>query len=199
MKAIACFLIVGYLVCSVHADVLVFEGGAGESKTFGDSFEDVTNTWVSAVYEPMGLVVEAKTTNSVHRLNANSGYFGIDSDLADNVSDRFEVGEVMVLRFNKDIVITDLDFNKFDEGDFFTIEAGKDALSISFNTLKSTWYDTINLEPDLRISAGTEVRMYASSGSVGLDSITVIPEPTTLSLIGLFGVGSLAIRRLRRR
>jgi len=106
-----------------------------------------------------------------------------------------------VLSFDSPIRIDLLDFNRFDSGDEFTLViAGQAAEVIGYNDLDNQSSDYIGFNSGITVPAETEVQFYASSGTIGLDSmnVTVIPEPAAMSFISLGGLGLLIARRFRR-
>lgn len=162
--------------------------------------EGVSDSWATnQVYEFAGLELRAKTADASQTLNANNGYFGINSTLSGEREDAFDVGEAMSLAFDQDVRITRIDFNLFDAGETFEIRVGgDDPLLIGFGDLSNQASDYLDFSEGLFIAKDTEVAFSATAGSIGLDSIdvAVIPEPAVAGLIVAAGMGMLATRRM---
>ncbi len=181
-----------------NAGTIIFEGSSSAITT-GELFEDVSNAWTTnQVAEFQGLEIRARTDDANHLLNANLGEFGINSDLAEDNTEAFDVGEIMVLSFDKPVRIDLLDFNRFDSNDAFSVEvAGQNDVAIGYDDLDNKSSDFIAFSPGIAIAADTEVRFYASAGTIGLDSmdVTVIPEPAVIGFVSLAGIGALLAKR----
>ena len=181
-----------------NAGTIVFEGSSSTTTT-GELFENVSNAWATnQVVEFQGLELRARTDDPSHTLNANNGYFGINSDLVGERADAFDAGEKMVLSFDSPVRIDLLDFNLFDSGEEFTVTVGgQNAAIIAYDDLDNKSSDYIGFDPGIIVSANTEIRFFASSGTIGLDAmgVTVIPEPAVLSFVGLVGVAALITKR----
>lgn len=181
------------------SDTIVFEGSTAGITT-GELLEGVADTWATnQVYEFAGLELRAKTGDASQALNANNGYFGINSTLSGEREDAFDVGEAMFLAFDQDVRITRIDFNLFDAGETFEIRVGgDDPLLIGFGDLGNQASDYLDFSEGLFIAKDTQVAFSATAGSIGLDSIdvAVIPEPAVAGFIVVAGMGIFATRRL---
>lgn len=181
---------------------MVLEGD-GESQTTGEQFEGVADQWVThPVLEITGLQMSARTTNSTHKLNANSGEFGIDSSIKDEVPGFFDVGEVMVFYFDKEVEISLLDMNSLGDSDRFVIQIGTDEpIEITYGNLSNKTSGYYTFSTPQRVVKETEIRLYSSNGSIGMDGIglQVVPEPMAATLISLTGISLLVVRRFSGR
>ncbi len=179
------------------ADMLVLEGGTGT--TTGELFEDVSNQWATNhVVEIAELEIRARTDDPNHALNANSGYFGINSNLAGEDYRAFDVGETMFVSFDRDIQINFLDLNLFADGEVFGMKVGdSDPIVIAHRDLSNGTSDLYTFSTPLTVPSDTVVEFYSVSGSMGFDGIDleVIPEPAVSGLIALSGIGVLIVRR----
>jgi len=187
-----------FLPLAGNAGTILFEGSS-TSTTTGELFENVSNAWeTNQVVEFQGLELRARTDDPSQTLNANNGYFGVNSDLTEERADAFDVGEAMVLCFDNPVRIDLLDFNLFDVGEEFTVAVGgQNAVTIAYDDLDNKSSDYIGFDPGIIVSADTEVRFFASSGTIGLDAmdVTVIPEPAAIGFVSLVGIGALVIKR----
>ncbi|MBN2683849.1 MAG: hypothetical protein JXR40_01085 [Pontiellaceae bacterium] len=189
-------------ISSSFADYMMLEGdGNDERMTTGEQFEGVADEWAThPVLEINDLLMSARTTNATHKLNANNGEFGINSDIVGENSEAFDVGEVMKLYFNRDVELNVLDFNRFDSGDCFVLYIeGSSPLEIEYGDLSNGTSDTYTFAEPLHIAADTTISFYvrSDSGSVGMDGIDLqaIPEPMAAGLISITGIGLLLVRR----
>ncbi|VGO18249.1 hypothetical protein [Pontiella sulfatireligans] len=194
--SIALFSTVG----SIYGEMIVFEGVDASTVTTGDLLEGVSNVWITnTVQEFSGLEMRARSGSGTQSLNANNDYFGINSDIAGEDSRAFDVGETMFLSFDQSVRIDRIDFNLFDSGETFTVKiSGMDAVAIRWDDLSQQNQDYIDFAEGLEVAANVKIEFYASSGSIGIDSMNVemIPEPAVMSFIGLTGFGLLVGRRL---
>mgnify|MGYP001166564612 FL=1 len=126
------------------------------------------------VAEVVGLKITVRSDNENHELNAVADGFGINdlSDTNTNERIRFNGGEKMVLSFDKDIVITQFDFQFFDDGERFFIEHSNGVMEITWDALSHKSSDYINT--NLVISANSDISLYVTGGDdIGLQSMDV--------------------------
>ena len=199
MMAIGCTLAA---MASARADVMILEGLDAGTVTTGDLIDDVAAAPFSvAVAEISGLQLTAWSGGADQVVNTTSSSLGINTDAVSDDTDAFEAGELLYLSFSKQIRIDQIDFNVFDAGELFSVTVGGGpALDITYDALANKSSDVFDLS--LVVDADTQIALSAGAGSViGLDGmdITVIPEPATVGLIGLGGLGLFMARKKNRR
>ena len=140
------------------------------------------------------------TTAASATFNGTGTVFGINSAGGDD-SQRLDgdLSETIFFSFNEDVVVTQIDFASF----------GADSEILLNGTDLLTSGNVVDLDPGFAISAGDTFSIEAISvdnttgSDVGLQSITVevvtsptgVPEPTSLGLLGVLGLGIVARRR----
>ena len=173
-KTVCLLLVVGFMVSSSFAQMIYFKGVDGATITTGDLLENSAELGLSTnVVEVEGLVITARSGGSNQLLNANNDYFGInDLTTTNDVADAFDVGEKMIISFNKDLQINRFDFNQFSTNESITVSVGGDILEIQDLDLSNRISDY--LDTNLVVYAGTEIEFYTTGSSVvGLDGIDV--------------------------
>lgn len=201
MKSMFVILILVACTFSARATTVLFETGETTQTTTGDSLDGIGTNWTAvSVVEIPGLTVSMATLLDGHTLNANKGDFGVKSGLLDEVDDRFDYGETVLMSFSQDIQITKIDFSDFDTGETFNFVIGSITNSIAWADLDNQSSDYMeNLSWD--VLAGQIIRLEVAGlgDSLSMDAIdiTVVPEPATIALIGLGGLLALVSRRLR--
>ena len=140
------------------------------------------------------------SSSAVPRANSNSGSFGVDasSSLTGDDSDRFDalLSESLIIKFDKDVEFSFINFESFTNGESFSIGGN----TVAFN---STGFSSSEYTPPIALSfaAGTPIEFAATAGSIGLEqiqiNITAVPEPSSFALIGLFSMGTILVRRKR--
>ena len=140
------------------------------------------------------------TTAASATFNGTGTVFGINSAGGDD-SQRLDgdLSETIFFAFNEDVVVTQIDFASF----------GADSEILLNGTDLLTSGNVVDLDPGFAISAGDTFSIEAISvdgttgSDVGLQSITVqvvtsptgVPEPTSLGVLGVLGLGIVARRR----
>ncbi len=200
MKKIYLFLVLAACAFSAGATTVKLETGETTETTTGDYLDGIGTNWTDvSVAEISGLTVSMATLLDGHTLNANKGDFGVKSGLIGEVDDRFDFGETVLMSFDQDILITKVDFSKFDDGEVFNFVIGTGTNSIAWADLSNQSSDYLeNLS--WNVSAGEIIRLDVAgiTDSLSLDAIdlTVVPEPATLALIGIGGLLMLVSRRI---
>ena len=125
-------------------------------------------------------------------LNSLSGGFGIDfpgSGLSDD-SDAFDsaFNESASFSFNQDVEISSVSFVSFTGAEVFNF-GGVSIADAAFSG------NTFTFATPLAIAANTSFVMEATSGTVGIESFVLVPEPST-ALLG--AISMLALLRRRR-
>lgn len=183
---------------SGNAAVILLKN-AGATVTTGDSLDEMTTTpTTNSVVEISGLqiiITDILSTDTGAKLNSLSTSFGVDSDNSGD-SDAFDAtfGEGFTFQFDKDVSISQLDFTTFTTGEAVSF-AG---MSIGDADAPSSVYD---FSTPLRVSANTDITLRATAGIVGIEAITltVVPEPATMSLVGIAGLLAMLARRFKLR
>lgn len=196
-RILVAMMMLACVFCAQAATVVFTTDGTST----GDSLDGIgTNFTAVSVLEIPGLNLSIATATDGHTLNANAGDFGVDSDLAGEVNDRFDFGEAVLMSFDDDIQINKIDFSNFDTGETFNFIIGTTTNSIAWSDLTNQSSDYIDgLSWD--VTAGTLIRMeVAGSGdSISMDAIDIVPEPATVSMFGIGGIISWIIRRSSRK
>ena len=148
---------------------------------------------------------DSATNNAATTLNASGSSFGINSPTPDGGSEnasRFDVdaSEILVLSFNQDVFIENVDLNSItgDEEFNFGPETG-----ILVTDTDNTVFDFTDggASQGLFVAFGDTLSLSAggpAGSSIGLDAIEVsvaVPEPSSIALLGLLGLGVVARRR----
>jgi len=129
------------------------------------------------------------------RLNATSTSFGVNSGASGvDKADRFDsaFSESVTFSFSQSVSISQLDFVGFDVGEQFSF-GGQ---NITFSDLSNGSTDVITFSSPLVFAAGEQITISASSGTIGIEAMTMtaVPEPSTLALFAFSG-GFLFLRR----
>ena len=146
-------------------------------------------------------VIDGNAASDNEDLNATTTSLGINDSLTGDDTDAFDSdrGESATFQFNQDVTIHFIDFANFASGEEFSF-AG---LVIGNDDLTNGTSDTIDLDTEpgfspIAIAANTDFSVFATSGNIGLQAISIsaIPEPSSVALLG--GIGLLGFVRRRR-
>lgn len=157
-------------------------GGAAVSDTM----------FTTNVQEIAGLEISIRSDTPGSVLWANSRSFGVNAATNTDEVARFELGEKVILSFNKDVEITYFDFRNFESGESFHFAvSNQPVFTIHHDAQDSTRSDYIST--NLFIAADTEVGLYVTTtGNVGFEGLDVTVKenvaPVSLSLISSNGV-----------
>ena len=183
-----------------HAEIIRLDN-TGNPGT-GDNLDGMSTTPTTiSVPEISGLemtVTAILGTDTGIDLNSTSKSLGINSD-NDSDTDAFEAAfeQGFTFHFNKDVSISQLDFTTFSSGETISF-AG---ITIVNGDLSNGTTDVYDFSTPLKVDANTDITLQATAGTIGIEAMTlsVIPEPATMSLIGLAGLLTLVSRRIKER
>ena len=132
-------------------------------------------------------------------LNVTASSLGVNAGDAGDNTERFDAlfGESTTWEFDKAVKISQLDFTAFESGDVFVFGG----TTINNVDLSSGTTDIYDFSTPLSIAANTGFTLQATTGSVGIEGITltVVPEPTSFALFALSCIGLLLPRRYGNR
>lgn len=193
MKGIVCVVLMAAGI--VHGQMVVLEGVSGSILTTGDLLDGVDHNGITTnVVEISGLEITARSGSTNQNINTTVDSLGITIFDSGDDTDAFDVGERLIISFNKDIQINRLDFNQFDEGESITVVIGGDETEIPYSELTHKGSDY--LDTNLVVAAYTEIEFYTTGEStVGLDGIDVSvlgsAQGLLLSLVSSNGTSSV--------
>ena len=184
------------VVGAVQAQMIVLEGIDVATVTTGDLLDGADHTGrTNSVVEIAGLEIRARTGGSDQDINVTGASLGITIFGSGDDTDAFEVGEKMILSFNKDIQINRFDFNQFSTDESIMVSIDGIAFEITDSGLSNRSSDY--LDTNLVVSADTEIEFFTTGSSViGLDGldVTVLEASSELmlSLISSNGTASVS-------
>lgn len=168
------------------------------SPGLGDNLDgiEVGDTPITvSVPEIPGLMITVHSLGPDGELNSTSISLGINGD-SDTDTDTFEsdFNQIAIFSFNQAVSVTQLDFTNFESGEVFNFGG----TSISNGDLSNGTTDVYDFNVPLEIAANTQFTLQATTGSIGIEAmtLTVVPEPSSTALLGL---GSLALILRRRK
>lgn len=176
IQALSGLLIMGCL-CSVSAQTIVFRNNGLETSTTGELIDGATNVVRTIdVPEVPGLRLSANSSNERHRINTTVDSLGINdlTTTTNEVTDRFDDGEVMTLSFDKKLTIRKFDFIGINSNSLFVVDiSGMPAVEIAYTNLNNKTSQV--LETNIVVEAGTEIDFYVGNTNsvVGLQAIDV--------------------------
>lgn len=201
MKKLLTVIFLG-IVTNVGADVIyTFSGQSG-------TFNGTTNQVQLLLTD--GQIDFVMTVSSLGgNLKALSGDFGIDG--VSGTNDRLDgINEVITLSFNKamDFISMDLAGVGSDSADGASLQVGS-APAVTLYTgspslaLFNGSQDIYTPASPIRVNVGQSIVLTGSAATSAyeLEKLTVhaVPEPATMSLIGLAGLLTLVSRRIKER
>jgi hypothetical protein len=130
-------------------------------------------------------------------MNRTTSGFGIDAPGSGDTTYLLDFGEALEIYFDQNIQITGLDFRNFSDGESIQILIGSTTNTIGYNDLdhKTSAYIE-NLTWDVQAFETVRFAVVGETDAIAIDSVTVIPEPATLSMVGLTGLLLLVVRRM---
>jgi hypothetical protein len=199
MKAAIIAVIFGVMEMGVVAQTIILEGIDGSTLTTGDLIDEADEIGLTTnVVEIPDLQITARSGAANQDVNSLTQSLGIDSDGGVDDSDAFEDGEQMFLSFNKDLAITQFDFNGVESGEVFRIEVDGAVLDIAYDDLANKSTDIFNT--NLLVTAGQDIGFSVANTNsiIGLDGLTVnviagadVPGLNILSSNGMIYVSAL--------
>lgn len=131
------------------------------------------------------------------------GSSGLGVNSADNPQgvsseyQNFDPNEAWIFSFDQDVYLSEINLASMGTGTYMTMSIGGTVFMTFDETAASDIWDL----GDTLVTAGTEVMIQntslttATDPNARIDSLTVIPEPATLGLLGACAVGAFAVRR----
>ncbi len=196
------------LLFVLSAQATLIEFGTDGIST-GDNLDNVAVSGTEvAVAEISGLNLTATfgaAGGAVDYLNAVADRLGINSDLANQGTSYCDTGEWLAMSFDKEVNVTLFKFINFTEGDSVKITWNATVLTLVDTDLDASNEYTVDWDVNptdtIRFDAMGKNEPTSTSGGFGLEKMdmTVIPEPASVSLIGIGGLLALVIRRFQRK
>lgn len=160
------------ITINAMATTVNFKNIEGSTGSFIDGVLNVPIT--TNVAEVMGLKITVRSGDVNHELNAVADGFGINDLLDTNINERirFNEEEKLILSFDKDIIITQFDFQFFDYGEHFYIEHSTGVLDITWDDLSHKNSDYIHT--NLVVSAHSDIGFFVTGNdNIGLQSLDI--------------------------
>lgn len=148
-----------------------------------------------SVPEILGLTITIHSLGPDGLLNATGTSLGING-ASDTDTDAFEsaFGQFATFSFNQAVSITQLDFTSFDNtGEVFDFGG----VVINNGDLSNGTTDVYDFVVPFEITANTQFTIQATSGTIGIEAMTLtaVPESSSIALLGLGGLATLLRRR----
>ena len=148
-----------------------------------------------SVPEILGLTITIHSLGPDGLLNATGTSLGING-ASDTDTDAFEsaFGQFATFSFNQAVSITQLDFTSFDNtGEVFNFGG----VVINNGDLSNGTTDVYDFVVPFEITANTQFTIQATSGTIGIEAMTLtaVPESSSIALLGLGGLATLLRRR----
>ncbi len=167
------------------AQMIILEGQSG-TLTTGDLLDGADNLGITThVVEIPELEITARSGATNQDINVTAGSMGITIFNSGDDTDALEAGEKLILSFNKEVQINQLDFNQFSADESITVVIDGDIIEI--HDLELTNRSSDFLDTNLVVAAHAEIEFFTTGTStVGLDGIDVTvlgtssSEPTLL-------------------
>ena len=138
-------------------------------------------------------------------LNSNSSTFGIDATGSGDSASEIDQLEVLEITFNQNIDFISIDLNAvgsdLSDGAKLTLGSNSEIDLINGTTPNFNSNDVYTPSSPVTITTLQSIRLESStpaSSEYYLQNITVIPEPSSLALIGLTALAALGILRNRK-
>lgn len=180
------FLVVGLLVPVVNGQMVNFKGVDSSTLSTGDLLDgaDYSGLTTNVAEIPgLGITVWSGDTNQVVKTLVDS--MGINRDQGAPEHIRLDGGEFLTVAFDKDIEITRIDFNHFDDGETMMVSL-EDLFDISLTWSNLSHKGSDYLNTNIIVSAGTKITysIVDTNSVIGLDGIglTVIWGSDVLDL-----------------
>ncbi len=129
-------------------------------------------------------------------MNLTQSSFGINATIIGDDTDALDYGEILTVKFNRNVIIDSLDLRQFDEDEVLNVKIGDTIHEITFDSLDNQTSD-VKSNLNWAVNANTDVEFYVSQpSSIGMDNFAVsIPEPTTIAMFSFFSIFLAALRR----